>query len=327
MFSSEELDAEHPLGTKIRLRSKAIHETVVIAGGSVGLGRELASQLIQAGANVIILARNRERLEATAQELQSQRVRKDQEIHTESVDLVNSSQVEDFVQSLQVTPSYVFCVAGGCAEEVGFFADISPQQIVSCFEKNYFSSAFVAHAFVKKWINQPKTSEPRHLIFTGSTAAFVAIPGYVAYTPTKTALRALADTLRQEVLMYESRVKIQVHCSFPGTIFTESFEKEQQNKPRLCKQLEGSDDEKSGMTPEQVAKGILDGIKKNEYLITLDLQTRLLLNNMRGPSPAETFLWDWLLCLVASVVWPIYRKIFDRKTRAYGREKFRDPST
>lgn len=221
----------------------------------------------------------------------------------------------------------MFCVAGGCAEEVGFFADISPQQIVSCFDKNYFSAAFVAHSFIRQWINQPKNSEPRHLIFTGSTAAFVAIPGYVAYTPTKTALRALADTLRQEVLMYESRACIKVHCSFPGTIFTDSFEKEQQNKPELCKQLEGSDDKKNGMTAEAVARGILEGVKKNEYLITLDMQTRLLLNNMRGPSPAETYLWDWVLGFVCSLVWPIFRGFFDRKTRVYGRKTMKKDST
>nr|KMM65300.1 3-ketodihydrosphingosine reductase TSC10 [Coccidioides posadasii RMSCC 3488] len=229
-------------------------KVAVIAGGSAGLGRELASQLVQAGADVIILARNRERLEATEQELVALQVRKNQKICGRSVDLTDYSQIEAFAQSLDVSPGYVFCVAGGCAEEVGFFADISSRDIVSCFEKNYFSSAFVAHAFIRQWINQPKRSEPRHLIFTGSTAAFIAIPGYAAYTPTKTALRALADTLRQEVLMYESHVNIQVHCSFPGTIFTETFEKEQQKKPDLCKEIEGSDDEKNGMTSYAVAK-------------------------------------------------------------------------
>lgn len=192
--------------------------------------------------------------------------------------------------------------------------------MISCFNKNYFSSAFVAHSFIRRWIDQPKGSEPRHLIFTGSTAAFVAIPGYVAYTPTKTALRALADTLRQEVLMYESQTPIKVHCSFPGTIFTETFEKEQQNKPELCKQLEGSDDKKNGMTAEAVARGILDGLKKDHYLITLDVQTRLLLNNMRGPSPANTYVWDWILGFVCSLVWPILRVFFDKKTRAYGQK-------
>ncbi|EAS35854.3 uncharacterized protein CIMG_01208 [Coccidioides immitis RS] len=296
-------------------------KVAVIAGGSAGLGCELASQLVQAGADVIILARNRERLEATEQELLALQVRKNQKICGRSVDLTDYSQIEAFAQSLDVSPGYVFCVAGGCAEEVGFFADISSRDIVSCFEKNYFSSAFVAHAFIRQWINQPKRSEPRHLIFTGSTAAFIAIPGYAAYTPTKTALRALADTLRQEVLMYESHVNIQVHCSFPGTIFTETFEKEQQKKPDLCKEIEGSDDEKNGMTSYAVAKGIIDGLKKNQYFIALDMQTRLLLNNMRGPSPAESYVWDWLLCIAASVVWPIFRRIFDRKTRIYGRER------
>lgn len=72
------------------------------------------------------------------------------------------------------------------------------------------------------------------------------------------------------------------------------------------------------MTAKQVAQAILKGVDKGNYFIPMDFQTHLLLNNMRGPSPAETWGWDWLLGLVASLVWPFFRRMFDRKTREYG---------
>ena len=177
------------------------------------------------------------------------------------------------------------------------------------------------------WIDQPQGKGARHLVFTASTAAFVAIPGYAAYTPTKTALRALADTLRQEVMIYAPVVNIRVHCSFPGTILTEAFAREQERKPEICKQLEGSDDVENAMTPKAVADALVAVIDQDNYLITMDMQTRLLLNNMRGPSPADTYVWDWILGLVASFVWPLYRRMFDRKTRQYGSERSKNIET
>lgn len=223
------------------------------------------------------------------------------------------------VASLTEIPSSVFCVAGGTSEEVGFFADISTDQIFSCFQKNYFSSAYITHALLQLWLKHPTDhSIVRHIIFTSSTAAFVALPGYVAYTPTKTALRALADTLRQEVLLYQKQQTIEVHCSYPGTIMTEALVEEQKRKPALCKTLEGSDDPKKSMTPQAVATGIIAGVERGEFCITLDFDTRLLLNNMRGPSPPNTYITDWVLGFIASLVWPNFRRAWDRTTLKYG---------
>jgi 3-dehydrosphinganine reductase len=44
-----------------------------------------------------------------------------------------------------------------------------------------------------------------------------------------------------EALMYKSTLGVHIHCSFPGTIYTESFFEEQAKKPELCKQLEGTE--------------------------------------------------------------------------------------
>lgn len=216
-------------------------------------------------------------------------------------------------------PSSIFCVAGGTSDEIGFFADITTDQIFSCFQKNYFSSAYITHALLRRWLEYPAdASIVRHIVFTGSTAAFVAVPGYVAYTPTKTALRALADTLRQELLLYQKEQSIQVHCSYPGTITTETLVDEQERKPELCKVLEGSNDPKKQMTPEAVATGILAGVERGEFFITLDFETQLLLNNMRGPSLPNTYIWDWIIGFIASLVWPFVRRSWDRTTVQYG---------
>lgn len=216
-----------------------------------------------------------------------------------------------------MVPSALICVAGGAAEEVGFFADISADAIGSCMEKNYLTSAYIAQTLLKLWISTPSKEHERHkptrhLVFTASTAALVSVPGYTAYSPTKAALRSLADSLRQEVLMYHRITDIKVHCSFPGTIYTESFFKEQETKPRLCKELEGTLDNQGGMSAKEVASSILRGLQQGKAYITSDFQTRLLLNNMRGPSPRDSPILDWLLGFLGSLIWPWIRLSFDR---------------
>ncbi|KAH8820194.1 putative oxidoreductase,short chain dehydrogenase [Xylogone sp. PMI_703] len=296
-------------------------QTVVIGGGSQGLGRELAELMILRGADVIILARNSERLATVKNDLCSLCIRKDQLVQTYSIDLADAEQVEDFVMSLRVVPSHVFFVAGGCPEEVGLFVDVTPKDTSSCIQRNYLSSAFLAHAMIRLWLKHPQEKATKHLVFTLSTAVFAALPGYAAYTPSKAAVRALADTLRQEVLMYEPIVKIRIQCSFPGNFVTESFAREQERKPELCKLLEGSESMEDTMTIKDVAKSILVGVDRDRYLIMMDMQTRLLFNNKRGPSPSETYVWDWLLGFIASLVWPLYRMMFDSRTRRYGIEQ------
>ena len=171
---------------------------------------------------------------------------------------------------------------------------------------------------LKRWLASPTLLKTRHVIFTSSTAAFLGIPGYAAYTPTKTAIRALADTLRQEVLLYDKKQKIHIHCTFPGTIYTDEFFEEQKRKPDLTKALERTDREGTGMSAEQVASQTIRGLQRGHFFITTDSATRMLLNNMRGPSPRDTLVLDRIFGLLGSCVWPGLQRLWDRKTREYG---------
>ncbi|OAQ66097.2 steroid dehydrogenase [Pochonia chlamydosporia 170] len=265
-------------------------KSVIVAGGSKGLGQELALQLVARGADVTVLARSLPSLKETKRLMEQHLLVPGQTVDCQSLDLTDKAAVVEYISSLDEPPWALVCVAGGTAEEIGFLADISPDAISSCMTKNYVSSAYIAQAVLKRWVtptSEQKSNrvDSRHLVFTASTAALVSVPGYAAYAPTKAAIRSLADILRQEVLMYQSVPPIKVHCSFPGTIYTESFFQEQQAKPHLCKQIEGTLDDKGGMTAKEVARLTLQGLDRGQFFITPDFQTRLLLNNMRGPSP------------------------------------------
>ncbi|PYH91584.1 putative steroid dehydrogenase [Aspergillus ellipticus CBS 707.79] len=307
-------------------------QTVLIAGGSKGLGRELAlqlpseePQLTPSGANVIILARSPGPLEETRQEMLTRVQTPNQVIAAHPVDLTSSTDVESLISTLDPLPTILFCVAGGTADEIGFFADIPSHSIKTCMDRNYLGAAYISHALLRRWLREPPAQPPtqaptRHLIFTASTAAFLGLPGYAAYTPSKVATRALADTLRSEVLLYRSQQEIRVHCSFPGTIYTDSFVQEQLGKPALLKELEGSEGNGGGLSAGKVAERTIQGLKQGRFFITMDWDTELLLNNMRGPSPRFWSVLDWLIGFLAALVWPIVRGRWDSRIGAYGRE-------
>ncbi|CAK43801.1 uncharacterized protein An01g06830 [Aspergillus niger] len=276
----------------------------LVAGGSKGLGREISLALVKRGAHVTVIARSQDALD---------RIKVDMEA------------VSRFVQTFGNKITALFCTAGGTDEEVGHFVDIPATSIQSCMEKNYLTAAFVAQAVMGTWTTELKrvgecdgAQKSRHIVFTASTAALVAVPGYAAYSPSKAAIRALADSLRQESLMYPPAGAIQVHCSFPGTFYTDSFYREQARKPQLCKEIEGTVNDGGGLTAKDVAQRVLVGLDSGCYFIPTDLQTRLLLNNMRGPSPRDYPLLDWCMGWAASLVWPIIGTYLDWKVARSG---------
>ena len=224
-------------------------------------------------------------------------------------------------------PDILFCVAGGSSpSQIGFLADLSPESMTSCMESNYYSAIFIAQICLQLWIQIPQSDRTRHIIFVSSAAAFVGVPGYIAYTPPKAAIRAFADTLRQELLLYGKKDMYQVHCAFPGTFITDSFLAEQASKPELTKIIEGSnfsDEEiqRKTQSAAAISAKILNGLDKGHFLITSDWESALILNNMRGPSPRDNIILDLLLAFVVFLVWPFVRWNFDRKVQNYGRLK------
>jgi 3-dehydrosphinganine reductase len=230
------------------------------------------------------------------------------------------------LSKLGTIPDIVICTAGGTPTQGGFLADIAPKAIKSCLELNYYTSVFIVQSCLRLWLATPKTPETRHIVLTSSTAAFVGLPGYIAYTTTKVAIRALADTLRQELLMYGEDA-FKVHCTFPGNFLSDSLISEQARKPKLLKMMDGTDcpeDElrKKVTSSRAVAKKIIRGLEVGKMYITVDFGGQILFNNMRGPSPRYHSFLDFCIGLIAVVAWWWVRLDFDRKTRKYGREHY-----
>ena len=188
------------------------------------------------------------------------------------------------------------------------------------------SSMYVAHAALRSWLSpsasatstDPPSSEPRHIIFTSSILAFYPVVGYSPYTSSKAALRTLSDGLSQELHLYSSHhTPVKTHTIFPATIFTASYEHENETKPAVTLKLEEAD---GGQTPDEVAIASVEGLERGEELVTTSgplgyaMKVGMLGSSIRNGWGVLDTVASWVI----SVVIVFVRWDMDRTVKRWG---------
>ena len=192
-------------------------------------------------------------------------------------------------------------------------------------DSNYFSSAYIAHAALQSWLKAPSSSsnpkqEPKHIIFTSSVLVFCPILGYSPYSPAKSALRTLSDTLSQELELYSSHTPIRTHTILPGTIFSPGYENENLTKPAITKKLEESD---GGQTPDEAAKASLTGLERGDELVsTSGILGVAMKAGMLGSSRRNGWgIVDTIMAWIVVIVMVFVRRDMDGTVRKWGRDQ------
>ncbi|OTB10338.1 hypothetical protein K445DRAFT_323108 [Daldinia sp. EC12] len=330
--------------------------TVVITGGSRGMGLAVGRQLAEKGANVAVIARDYERLlQAVEHMRQGAQNPQDQRFIAIRADLTlpsEATRVIDEVVSwnLGSSPDIVWCCAGSTHPTL--FVDTPVSEFQKLMSSNYFTSLYMTHAVLTLWLKKPSRKETasiaadattdsattvqssapspppaRHIIFTASFLALYSFTGYSPYSPSKAALRSLCDSLSQEMNLYAAahphEPPVRLHTIFPAGITGESFDAENRIKPDITKLLEAGD---KPQTPEVIARKSIQALESGHELITTDFLTALVKRSMLGGSTRGGFfkgLGDWLLACLLAVVMVFVRGDMDKKVRDWGR-KFGD---
>ncbi|KAL8916229.1 MAG: hypothetical protein Q9208_008627 [Pyrenodesmia sp. 3 TL-2023] len=309
--------------------------TVLITGASQGMGRSVARLLAQKGANIVIVARNPQRLEEALEHSKSGAIHNSQRFHSISADLTSSSEAsrvisESTTWNNDTPPDIIWCCAG--AAHPSLFIETPVSMFQSQFETNYLTAAYIAHAALQLWLKPSASPDtitsssasslppPRHLIFTSSFVALYSLAGYSPYAPIKSSLRTLTDTLSQELLFYpptSTRPAVIPHCIFPATILTQAYVEENKIKPCVTLKLEEDD---KGQTPEEVAEASVRGLERGEEMITTEMIGGLVWTAAMGSSRKRGWgIWDTVVGWV--IIWVIgwVRWDMDRTIKKWGR--------
>ena len=256
----------------------------LITGGSSGIGRALALKLAASGHNVSMIARREELLKATAAEVASRFAQAGQRVFTQAADVADGAQAEASVEaSIRElgAPDLVIVSAGIVVP--GHFADIPREAFERSMAVNYFGSLYVVRAALPAM----RARQRGRIVFISSGAGLLGFFGYSTYSPTKFALRGLAETLRAEL----RADKIGVSIAYPPDTDTPMLTEENKTKPEETKLITGS---VKTWSADAVADCILKGVAKGAFGIAPGA-TLTMMNRFPGlVNPIVTLYADWM---------------------------------
>jgi NAD(P)-dependent dehydrogenase (short-subunit alcohol dehydrogenase family) len=185
----------------------------LITGGNRGLGLEIARAFVAAGADVMLCAREADRLEAEGRELRG-RARDGQVVSWRRVDVTDTAQVETLVeQSIrELGGLHVLVNNAGVYGPFGAIEEIDWAEWTRAIEINLLGSVLPARAVLPHF----KAESHGKIIQLSGGGATNPLPRISAYATSKAAIVRFAETIAEECRDFG----IDVNSIAPGALNT-----------------------------------------------------------------------------------------------------------
>ncbi len=189
--------------------------TILVTGASSGIGRETSVLLSQLGANLVLVARNTERLKETAHRLEGSGHQ------IEAFDLTAIDEIPQWLKSVTNKVGALHGLVHSAGTEVTLPVRLlKNKNIEDVMQINVNAAISLTKAMRQKGCYQPGSS----IVFLSSAAALVGQAGLSAYSASKGAIVALTKSLAIEL----AKDKIRVNCVAPAYVKTEMIDTLQQ---------------------------------------------------------------------------------------------------
>jgi 3-oxoacyl-[acyl-carrier protein] reductase len=168
--------------------------TVLVTGGSSGIGRSIAKTLTDAGAKVAITGRDEKRLAEAAQALKALPIRGD---------VSNESDVLRTYEAVMKAFGHLDVLVNNAGR--GVFKpliDMSSSDFEGVLATNMTGAMMMAREAAKHFIKR----NHGNIVNIGSTASHRGAPNGTAYYASKAALRSMTECWRAELRQYNIRV-------------------------------------------------------------------------------------------------------------------------
>jgi short-subunit dehydrogenase len=174
------------------------NKNILITGASSGIGYSLSLELAKQGANLILTARRKDRLEELAKLIQNCG-------GNAIISVVDVTKKEDFKTAISLSHQGFgpidIAIANAAIPMHGKFEELTTENYKRLFETNVFGVLNTSYACID---DLKKTNGK--LVIIGSVMAYMTTPGTSAYSMSKFAVRAFAETVRNELIDYEVKV-------------------------------------------------------------------------------------------------------------------------
>ena len=179
---------------------------VLITGASSGIGKDMARVMAKKADELVLVARNVEKLEEIKKELE-----KDAKIEILSKDLSieeNCKEIHNQVQNVDIL------INNAGFGDCGNFTKTSLEKDISMIKTNIIAY----HILTKLYLTDMKEKDSGKILNVASIAGFMPGPLMATYYATKNYVVKLSEGIREELKKEHSKVQISILC--PGPVET-----------------------------------------------------------------------------------------------------------
>lgn len=168
------------------------NKTVLITGASSGIGKQTAIEFAKLGANIILIARRKEKLDELADELKKFNVT----TFVCQCDVSDKTKVKEMSKIiLEKFDSIDVLVNNAGFAIYGSVKDLSIDEIESQMETNYFGMMYCIKNFLPSMLDK----KSGHIVNVASVAASFGLPGIASYCASKFAMLGFSEGLKHEL--------------------------------------------------------------------------------------------------------------------------------
>ena len=177
------------------------NKVVVITGASSGIGEAAAKQFAKKGANIVLVARRKDKLEEIEKKLSKYLVK----IMVYVCDVSDKEQVKQMSETVIDTFSKIDILVNNAGFVIyGKVEELSIEDIESQMQTNYFGMINCTKHFLPHFLKQ----NSGHMVNVASVGGSFGIPGIASYCATKFAMLGFSEGLRHE--LHETNVGVTV---------------------------------------------------------------------------------------------------------------------
>ncbi len=178
----------------------------VVTGASEGIGRALAIEIAKAGLNLILVARNKERLETLGSEIQK---KFNVIVKIITIDLANIENNKTLISQIDQYDIGLFAAIAGFGTS-GYFFKSNIHDELEMIDVNCRSVVEQTYYFAKRFVTQKRGG----IVLMGSLVGFQGVPYSANYAATKAFIQSFAEGLHFELKPFG----VDVLSSAPGPV-------------------------------------------------------------------------------------------------------------
>jgi short-subunit dehydrogenase len=243
-----------------------------VTGAASGIGRALSLELAARGCDLALADRDETGLQGIAAEIARAHSRK---VTTHTVDVGVPGEIAGFAQAaISAHPALNIVVNNAGVALMGMFTEIDQAEMDWLMNINFWGVVHSTRAFLPHLSRQREA----HIVNLSSIFGIVAPPGQTAYAAAKFAVRGFSESLRHELQMAASPVRLSV--VHPGGVATNIARNSRRGTGMTDNERRAQAIERfeavAKTTPQAAALRIIAGIEKNQPRILIGNDARFM---------------------------------------------------